>query len=192
MTSRTFRCKNVAVQCLFKRGFNIGLRGEGRIEAARFAVAPAGAGVGLQQGLQPIALRSRCEREVPISALWHHHRPRQQVHQPQYAEVDSKRPLLQPQKQIAAPDRDSSPCSRNAATVGYSSRSTPSQFKPRSLARLPSYINGSFSKSTWKKLAANAKKSSAGTAKRSFEMCMRAIHDGASGWPDLTTLATQS
>ena len=34
------------------------------------------------------------------------------------AEVGSKQPLLQPQTQIAARGRGSSPCSRNAATVG--------------------------------------------------------------------------
>ena len=51
-----FSPQNVAIQRIFERGFNVGLLSEVRVEAARFSVSPARAGVGLQQGLQPIHL----------------------------------------------------------------------------------------------------------------------------------------
>ena len=43
-----FSTQNVVIQRVFKRGFNVGLPGERCVEAAGLAIAPAGAGVGLQ------------------------------------------------------------------------------------------------------------------------------------------------
>ena len=136
--------QNVAIQLVFKIGFNVGSPRERCVEAAGFAIAPAGAGVGLQQGLQPIHFVLVANERFRWRPLWHHHRLRQQVHQRQYAAVDSKRPLLQPQTQSAA----QSPAPEKRRRLGTPRAPRHPSSSRVSLARLPSYINGSFSKST--------------------------------------------